>query len=391
MNAMNASALVLEGHHVGVSHRADGLQAVAHRGRDVGGTAGTGDRGGASRLDRQRRRRGRGAGRSRSAAPRGRACRRRSRSRCRAALVAIAVWKLSWLSSRVSSSCPSIRGAVTRRSGSFSNTTVPSGIASTSPENRKPCEVVEERLLETDAAQVVELSRRRSASLRPATARGRGRRRAATCGAAADAARTARTRRRRSCRGGDSWPPSPARTGPPAATSRPASAGRGRSGRTLACGIRRVKAESASLAGSAPLRALHQRRRMAAQPLQIGRDLAERGAGAAKALGDVGRVTPAPAGGWTASVFDGRPDGACRAFASLPTNARYPYVARLGLPGLPEPNGHGTRCTSSRFVPSPCPTRPAVMPIRSPDLARPSSRARSAQPSSSSSRVAASS
>ena len=57
-------------------------------------------------------------------------------STIRAALVAIAVWKLIWFSSSVSSSWASIRGPVTRTSGSFSNTTVPSGIASTSPENR---------------------------------------------------------------------------------------------------------------------------------------------------------------------------------------------------------------------------------------------------------------
>jgi hypothetical protein len=57
-------------------------------------------------------------------------------SRIRAALVAIAVWKLIWLSSSVSSSCPSIRRAVTRTSGSPANTTVPSGTASMSPPKR---------------------------------------------------------------------------------------------------------------------------------------------------------------------------------------------------------------------------------------------------------------
>ncbi len=55
----------------------------------------------------------------------------------RAALVAIIVWKLSWFRSTVSSSCASSSGAVTRTSGSFAKQAVPSGIASTSPENRK--------------------------------------------------------------------------------------------------------------------------------------------------------------------------------------------------------------------------------------------------------------
>ena len=54
----------------------------------------------------------------------------------RAALVATIVWKLIWFRSSVSRSCASIRGAVTLTSGSFAKQTVPSGIASMSPEKR---------------------------------------------------------------------------------------------------------------------------------------------------------------------------------------------------------------------------------------------------------------
>ena len=58
-------------------------------------------------------------------------------STMRAALVATIVWKLIWFRSSVSRSCASIRGAVTLTSGSFAKQTVPSGIASRSPEKRK--------------------------------------------------------------------------------------------------------------------------------------------------------------------------------------------------------------------------------------------------------------
>ena len=78
-------------------------------------------------------------------------------STIRAALVATAVWKLSWFRSSVSSSWPSMRGAVTRTSGSPANTTVPSGIASTSPEKRNAGQVLEEPAPNPSVSQVGEL------------------------------------------------------------------------------------------------------------------------------------------------------------------------------------------------------------------------------------------
>jgi hypothetical protein len=59
-------------------------------------------------------------------------------STTRAALVATIVWKLTWFSSRVSSSCASIRGPTTCTSGSLAKQRVPSGIAITSPLKRNP-------------------------------------------------------------------------------------------------------------------------------------------------------------------------------------------------------------------------------------------------------------
>ena len=84
-----------------------------------------------------RRCRGRGGARSRSRGRRAPGSPPPAASATRAALVAIMVWKLTWLSSRVSTSWPSIRGAVTRSSGSLAKARVPSGIASTSPVKRR--------------------------------------------------------------------------------------------------------------------------------------------------------------------------------------------------------------------------------------------------------------
>jgi len=56
--------------------------------------------------------------------------------RQRAALEATAVWKVTWLSRAVSTSCASAIGAVASSSGSPANTTRPSGTAQTSPVNR---------------------------------------------------------------------------------------------------------------------------------------------------------------------------------------------------------------------------------------------------------------
>jgi hypothetical protein len=56
----------------------------------------------------------------------------------RAALVATAVWNVTWLSSTVSASCASATGAVTSSRGSPAKTTCPSGTARTSPVNRSP-------------------------------------------------------------------------------------------------------------------------------------------------------------------------------------------------------------------------------------------------------------
>jgi hypothetical protein len=52
-------------------------------------------------------------------------------------LEAIAVWKLTIDSSKVSTSCASSSGPVTRSTGSWAKKTVPSGIAQTSPPKRK--------------------------------------------------------------------------------------------------------------------------------------------------------------------------------------------------------------------------------------------------------------
>ena len=56
----------------------------------------------------------------------------RGRQATRAALVAMSVWKLTMFSSAVSSSWAWMSGPVTRTSGSWGKTTVPSGMASTS-------------------------------------------------------------------------------------------------------------------------------------------------------------------------------------------------------------------------------------------------------------------
>jgi hypothetical protein len=55
----------------------------------------------------------------------------------RAAFVAISVWKFRKLSSAVSTICASSIGPWMRSNGSFGNTAVPSGTASTSHVNRK--------------------------------------------------------------------------------------------------------------------------------------------------------------------------------------------------------------------------------------------------------------
>jgi len=51
-------------------------------------------------------------------------------------LLAIVVWNVTMASRAVSTSCASIAGAVTRSSGSYPNTGVPSGTAHTSPVKR---------------------------------------------------------------------------------------------------------------------------------------------------------------------------------------------------------------------------------------------------------------
>jgi hypothetical protein len=55
----------------------------------------------------------------------------------RAAFDAIVVWSVTWFSRTVSTSCATAIGAVTSMIGSFACTILPSGIAHTSPPNRR--------------------------------------------------------------------------------------------------------------------------------------------------------------------------------------------------------------------------------------------------------------
>ena len=75
----------------------------------------------------------------------------------REAFVAIMVCRLTVLSRKVSTSCASIMGAVTRIKGSLGKASEPSGIAQTSPVNLKPRKVIEKIRVETLRFKVIQV------------------------------------------------------------------------------------------------------------------------------------------------------------------------------------------------------------------------------------------